>query len=78
MRFCQAFIAELYRHIGPNLDIPAGDIGVGAREVGYMFGMYKKLTNEFTGTFTGKGFSFGGSRIRRKPPVMAAFISLKK
>ena len=64
MRFCQAFIAELFRHIGPNLDIPAGDIGVGAREVGYMFGMYKKLTNEFTGTFTGKGFSFGGSRIR--------------
>ena len=55
MRFCQAFIAELFRHIGPNLDIPAGDIGVGAREVGYMFGMYKKLTNEFTGTFTGSG-----------------------
>jgi glutamate dehydrogenase (NADP+) len=64
MRFCQAFITELYRHIGPNLDIPAGDIGVGAREVGYMFGMYKKLSNEFTGTFTGKGFAFGGSRIR--------------
>ncbi len=53
MRFCQAFITELYRHIGPNLDIPAGDIGVGAREVGYMFGMYKKLTNEFTGTLAG-------------------------
>lgn len=64
MRFCQAFMSELYRHIGPNLDVPAGDIGVGAREVGYMFGMYKKLTNEFTGTFTGKGFSFGGSLLR--------------
>lgn len=64
MRFCQALMTELYRHIGPNLDVPAGDIGVGAREVGYMFGMYKKLTNEFTGTFTGKGFSFGGSLLR--------------
>ncbi|MCK0538579.1 NADP-specific glutamate dehydrogenase [Alcanivorax quisquiliarum] len=64
MRFCQAFIAELYRHIGPNLDVPAGDIGVGAREIGYMFGMYKKLANEFTGTFTGKGFSYGGSLVR--------------
>ena len=64
MRFCQAFTAELFRHIGPNLDVPAGDIGVGGREVGYMFGMYKKLANEFTGTFTGKGFSFGGSLIR--------------
>ncbi|MCC1495960.1 NADP-specific glutamate dehydrogenase [Alcanivorax sp. 1008] len=64
MRFCQAFMCELYRHIGPNLDVPAGDIGVGAREVGYMFGMYKKLTNEFTGTFTGKGFAYGGSLLR--------------
>ncbi|PKM22101.1 MAG: NADP-specific glutamate dehydrogenase [Gammaproteobacteria bacterium HGW-Gammaproteobacteria-14] len=64
MRFCQALMSELYRHIGPNLDVPAGDIGVGAREVGYMFGMYKKLTNEFTGTFTGKGASFGGSLLR--------------
>jgi glutamate dehydrogenase (NADP+) len=64
MRFCQAFMSELYRHIGPNLDVPAGDIGVGAREIGYMFGMYKKLTNEFTGTFTGKGFAFGGSLLR--------------
>ena len=64
MRFCQAFITELYRHIGPNLDVPAGDIGVGAREVGYMFGQYKRIQNEFTGVFTGKGPSFGGSRMR--------------
>jgi glutamate dehydrogenase (NADP+) len=64
MRFCQAFMAELYRHIGADLDVPAGDIGVGGREVGFMFGMYKKLANEFTGVLTGKGFSFGGSLIR--------------
>ncbi|MEG0875222.1 MAG: NADP-specific glutamate dehydrogenase [Clostridiales bacterium] len=64
MRFCQAFMTELYRHIGPNTDVPAGDIGVGAREVGYMFGQYKRLCNEFTGILTGKGMSFGGSLIR--------------
>jgi len=64
MRFCQAFMAELFRHIGPDLDVPAGDIGVGGREVGYLFGMYKKLANEFTGVLTGKGFAFGGSLIR--------------
>ena len=64
MRFCQSFMNELYRHIGPNLDVPAGDLGVGAREVGYMFGQYKRLKNEFTGVFTGKGLSFGGSLIR--------------
>ena len=64
MRFCQSFMTELYRHIGPDTDVPAGDIGVGGREVGYMFGMYKKLTREFTGTFTGKGLEFGGSLIR--------------
>lgn len=64
MRFCQAFMTELWRNIGPNTDVPAGDIGVGGREVGYMFGMYKKLTHEFTGTFTGKGLEFGGSLIR--------------
>src|SRR5690554_3844093 len=64
MRFCQSLMTELYRHIGPNLDVPAGDIGVGGREVGYMFGMYKKLVNEFTGTLTGKGMSFGGSLLR--------------
>lgn len=64
MRFCQSFMTELFRHIGPNTDVPAGDLGVGAREIGYMFGMYKKLTDEFTGVFTGKGLSFGGSLIR--------------
>lgn len=64
MRFCQAFISELWRHIGPDTDVPAGDIGVGGREVGYMFGMYKKMAREFTGTFTGKGLTFGGSLIR--------------
>ncbi|MCD4819366.1 MAG: NADP-specific glutamate dehydrogenase [Candidatus Cloacimonetes bacterium] len=64
MRFCQAFMSELYRHIGPNTDIPAGDIGVGGREIGYLFGMYKKLRNEFTGVLTGKGLNWGGSLIR--------------
>lgn len=63
-RFCQAFILELWRNLGPDVDVPAGDIGVGGREVGYMFGMYKKLTREHTGTFTGKGLSFGGSLLR--------------
>ncbi|MCX4330895.1 MAG: NADP-specific glutamate dehydrogenase [Muribaculaceae bacterium] len=64
MRFCQAFIAELWRQIGPDTDVPAGDIGVGGREVGYMYGYYKKMAREFTGTFTGKGREFGGSLIR--------------
>lgn len=64
MRFCHAFMSELFRHIGPNTDIPAGDIGVGGREIGYLFGMYKKLNNEFTGVLTGKGMSWGGSLIR--------------
>ena len=64
MRFCQAFVTELYRHIGQFTDVPAGDIGVGAREVSYMFGQYKRLTNEFTGVMTGKGLAFGGSLIR--------------
>lgn len=64
MRFCQAFMAELYRHIGPDTDIPAGDMGVGSREIGYLFGMYKKIRNEFTGAFTGKGLEWGGSLIR--------------
>ena len=64
MRFCQAFITELWRQIGPDTDVPAGDIGVGGREVGYMYGQYKKLAREFTGTFTGKGLEFGGSKIR--------------
>ncbi|MBR5699280.1 MAG: NADP-specific glutamate dehydrogenase [Prevotella sp.] len=64
MRFCQAFMSELYRHIGPDEDVPAGDIGVGGREVGFMFGMYKKLTHQFQGVLTGKGLEFGGSLIR--------------
>ncbi len=64
MRFCQTFMNELFRHIGPNTDVPAGDIGVGGREIGYMFGQYKKLRNEFTGVLTGKGLNWGGSLIR--------------
>ena len=64
MRFCQSFMTELFRHIGPNRDIPAGDIGVGSREIGYLFGQYKRLKNEFTGVLTGKGTSWGGSLIR--------------
>ncbi len=64
MRFCQSFMTELYRHIGENTDIPAGDIGVGEREIGYMFGQYKRLTNEFSGSITGKGLLWGGSKLR--------------
>ena len=64
MRFCQSFMAELWRHIGANLDVPAGDIGVGGREIGFLFGMYRKLANEFTGVLTGKGLPYGGSLIR--------------
>lgn len=66
MRFCQAFMIEMFRHIGPNTDVPAGDFGVGARELGYLFGMYKKLQNEFTGVLTGKGIPFGGSLGRKE------------
>ncbi|NQT29830.1 MAG: NADP-specific glutamate dehydrogenase, partial [Candidatus Saganbacteria bacterium] len=64
MRFCQSFMAELFRHIGPDTDVPAGDIGVGGREIGYMYGMYKKLRNESTGVLTGKGLDWGGSLVR--------------
>ncbi len=64
MRFCQSFMTELYRHIGADIDVPAGDIGVGGREIGYMFGQYKRITNEFTGVLTGKGLEYGGSLIR--------------
>ncbi len=64
MRFCQSFMSELYRHIGPNTDVPAGDIGVGGREIGFLFGQYKRLKNEFTGVLTGKGIGWGGSLIR--------------
>ncbi len=66
MRFCQSFMTELQRHIGPNTDIPAGDIGVGAREIGYMYGQYKRIRNEFTGVFTGKGLTYGGSLVRKE------------
>ena len=64
MSFCQSFMTELYRHIGNNTDVPAGDIGVGGREIGYMFGQYKRIRNEFTGVLTGKGLNWGGSLIR--------------
>ncbi len=64
MRFCQSFMSELFRHIGPEIDIPAGDIGVGAREIGYLFGQYKRLTRDFSGVLTGKGLDFGGSLVR--------------
>ena len=66
MRFCQAFMSELYKHIGKQRDVPAGDIGVGAREIGYLFGQYKKLTGEFEGVLTGKGLNWGGSKLRKE------------
>ena len=64
MRFCQSFMTELYRHVGADTDVPAGDIGVGGREIGYMFGQYKRITNQFTGVLTGKGLEYGGSEMR--------------
>ncbi|MDR0422594.1 MAG: NADP-specific glutamate dehydrogenase [Proteiniphilum sp.] len=78
MRFCQAFVMELWRNIGPDTDVPAGDIGVGGREVGYMFGMYKKLAREHTGTFTGKGMSFGGSRLRPEATGFGALYFVQR
>jgi len=66
MRFCQSFMTELYRHIGPDTDVPAGDIGVGAREIGYMFGQYKRIRNAFEGVLTGKGLTYGGSLVRKE------------
>lgn len=77
MRFCQAFMLELFRHIGPDTDVPAGDIGVGAREIGYMFGMYKQLTNKFEGVLTGKGLEFGGSLIRTEATGYGAVYFLQ-
>ena len=77
MRFCYALMTELYRHIGPDTDVPAGDIGVGAREVGFLFGQYKRLANEHTGTFTGKGLSFGGSLIRKEATGYGATYFLR-
>ena len=78
MRFCQAFMLELWRHVGPDLDVPAGDIGVGGREVGYLFGMYKKLAREHTGTFTGKGLEFGGSILRPEATGYGALYFVKE
>ena len=78
MRFCQAFMLELWRNLGPDQDVPAGDIGVGGREVGYMYGMYKKLTREHTGTFTGKGMEFGGSILRPEATGYGALYFVKQ
>ena len=78
MRFCQSFMLELFRHIGPFTDVPAGDIGVGGREIGYLFGMYKKLKNEFTGVLTGKGHEYGGSLIRPEATGFGAIYFVKE
>lgn len=78
MRFCQSFMSELYRHIGPNTDVPAGDIGVAGREIGYLFGMYKKLRNEFTGVFTGKGREYGGSLVRPEATGFGAIYFVRE
>jgi glutamate dehydrogenase (NADP+) len=77
MRFCQSFMTELYRHVGADVDVPAGDIGVGGREIGYMFGQYKRITNEFTGVLTGKGLEYGGSLIRTEATGYGAVYFLK-
>ena len=77
MRFCQSFMTELYRHVGADVDVPAGDIGVGAREIGYMFGQYKRITNQFTGVLTGKGLEFGGSLIRPEATGYGAVYFLR-
>jgi glutamate dehydrogenase (NADP+) len=77
MRFCQSFMTELYRHIGADTDVPAGDIGVGGREIGYMFGQYKRITNEFTGVLTGKGLEYGGSLIRTEATGYGAVYFLQ-
>ncbi len=77
MRFCQAFMSELFRHIGPDVDVPAGDIGVGAKEIGYMFGQYKRLTNKFEGVLTGKGLEYGGSLIRTEATGYGAVYFLQ-
>src|SRR4029450_12433413 len=77
MRFCQSFMTELYRHIGANIDVPAGDIGVGGREIGYMFGQYKRITNSFEGVLTGKGMEYGGSLIRTEATGYGAVYFLE-
>lgn len=78
MRFCQSFMTELYRHVGADVDVPAGDIGVGAREIGYMFGQYKRITNQFTGVLTGKGLEYGGSLIRTEATGYGAVYMLEE
>jgi len=78
MRFCQSFMTELYKHIGPDTDVPAGDIGVGGREIGYLFGQYKRLRDEFTGVLTGKGLSWGGSLIRPEATGYGAVYFLQE
>jgi len=78
MRFCQSFMTELYRHVGADVDVPAGDIGVGAREIGYMFGQYKRITNQFTGVLTGKGLEYGGSLIRTEATGYGAVYMLQE
>ncbi len=78
MRFCQAFMSELFRHIGANTDVPAGDIGVGGREIGYLYGMYKKLRNEFTGVLTGKGAEYGGSLVRPEATGFGAIYFVRE
>ena len=77
MRFCQSFMTELFRHVGADVDVPAGDIGVGSREIGYMFGQYKRITNQFTGVLTGKGLEFGGSLIRTEATGYGAVYFLQ-
>ena len=77
MRFCQSFMTELYRHVGEDTDVPAGDIGVGAREIGYMFGQYKRITNKFTGVLTGKGLEYGGSLVRTEATGYGAVYFLE-
>ena len=75
MAFCQSFMTELYRHIGPDTDVPAGDIGVGGREIGYMFGQYKRIRDAYEGVLTGKGLTWGGSLVRTEQPVTACCTS---
>ena len=77
MRFCQSFMSELFRHIGPNTDVPAGDIGVGGREIGFMFGQYKRITNQFVGVLTGKGIEYGGSKMRTEATGYGAIFFLR-
>ena len=77
MRFCQSFMTELFRHVGDDIDVPAGDIGVGAREIGYMFGQYKRITNRFTGVLTGKGLEYGGSLIRTEATGYGAILFMQ-